>query len=40
MATALVDKAKASTSFNRLVDRSALRILEAKESAGLLTCPS
>jgi beta-N-acetylhexosaminidase len=40
MATALVDKAKASTSFKRLVDRSALRILEAKESAGLLTCPS
>ena len=38
MATAIVDEATASESLRTLVDASALRVLEAKESAGLLTC--
>lgn len=38
MATALVDMAKSSSSFRKLVDESARRVLEAKDSAGLLTC--
>jgi beta-N-acetylhexosaminidase len=38
MATSLVDTAKASPSFRKLVDESARRVLEAKDSAGLLTC--
>jgi beta-N-acetylhexosaminidase len=40
MASTLVDTAKASPSFRKLVDESARRVLEAKESAGLLTCSS
>jgi beta-N-acetylhexosaminidase len=38
MATAIVDEATASESLRTLVDTSALRVLEAKESAGLLAC--
>jgi beta-N-acetylhexosaminidase len=38
MATTLVDKATSSPSFRKLVDESARHVLEAKESAGLLTC--
>jgi beta-N-acetylhexosaminidase len=38
MATALVERATASASFGMLIDRAALRVLEAKDSAGLLTC--
>lgn len=38
MATTLVDTAKSSASFRKLVDESARRVLEAKDSAGLLTC--
>jgi beta-N-acetylhexosaminidase len=40
MATVLVEKANGSTAFKRIVDRAALRVLKAKESAGLLTCSS
>jgi beta-N-acetylhexosaminidase len=38
MATTLVHASTSSPSFRKLVDASARRILEAKESAGLLTC--
>jgi beta-N-acetylhexosaminidase len=38
MVKALVRRAGASASFRRSVDQAALRVLEAKESAGLLDC--
>jgi beta-N-acetylhexosaminidase len=40
MARALVEKAAASASFQKRIETSALRVLQAKESAGLLDCGS
>jgi beta-N-acetylhexosaminidase len=38
MADALIQKAQADASFRALVDDAALRVLQAKDSAGLVTC--